>query len=138
MSVPFTPLGDRVVIQADVEDHAPQETASGLLTAKTLSAAVEGSDVEDSWFVGTVVALGPLVNRFDLRSYLRHQRSRGVVPVDELLALPAEYPDPVQLGDRVVFSWASGQQITIDGEKFLIMPARDVLAVLDPDESEAA
>ena len=105
---PFRPLGDRVVIQADIEDRAPHQAGSGLLVAKTLAAAVEGSDVEDSWFMGTVVALGPLVD----------QR------------------DPIQVGDCVTFSWAAGQQITVDGTKYLIMRQRDVLAVVDPDESE--
>ena len=143
MSVPFTPLGNRVVIKADVEDQAPQETASGLLTAKTLSAAVEGADVEDSWFVGTVVALGPLVNRFEVRPYvvrrLQECTGHGTINVaglqrlaHEVTQLPADCPDPLKTGDRVTFSWAAGQQITVDGEKFLIMPASEVLAVLDP------
>lgn len=103
MSLPFRPLGNRVVIKADVEDHAPEQTASGLLTATSLAAAVEGSDKEDSWFVGTIVGLGPLV----------------------------DHTDPLHVGDRVTFSWASGQQITADGEKYLIMRDKDVLAVLE-------
>lgn len=45
--------------------------------------------------------------------------------------LPREMPDPVRVGDRVTFSWASGQQITIDGERYLILRASDVLAVLE-------
>ena len=143
MTVPFTPLGNRVVIKADVEDHAPQETGSGLLTAKTLSAAVEGIDVQDSWFVGTIVAAGPAVNRFEIRPYVirrvRELTGNGTINVaglqrlaDEVTHLPADCPDPLKTGDRVTFSWASGQQITVDGEKFLIMPASEVLAVLDP------
>jgi len=101
-SLPFRPLGARVVIKADVEDHAPETTQSGLVTAKTLAAAVEGSDSEDSWFVGTVVGLGP-------------EQSK----------------DPVHIGDRVVFSWAAGQQLTLEGEKFLILHHSEVLAVLE-------
>lgn len=102
MSLPFRPLGARVVIKADVEDHAPQEHESGLVLAKTLAAAVDGSDAEESWFVGTVVGLGP-------------ERSK----------------DPIHIGDRVVFSWAAGQQIMVDGEKFLILHHSEVLAVLE-------
>jgi co-chaperonin GroES (HSP10) len=101
-TLPFRPLGARVVIQADVEDRAPEATSSGLMVAKTLAAAVEGSDVEDSWFVGTVVGLGS-------------EQSR----------------DPIHLGDRVVFSWAAGQQLTIDGVKYLILHHSEVLAVLE-------
>lgn len=156
--LPFKPLGDRVVIKADVEDHAPEQTDAGLYVAKTLTAAVEGSDVEDSWFVGTVVAIGPMVNRFDVRPYvLRELRDicqnghriwdgdmqEYFVDVTHLYmlerkikVLPSDCPDPVRVGDRVTFSWASGQQIMVDGEKFLILHASDVLAVLEP-ESEA-
>lgn len=146
-NVPFTPLGDRVVIKADVEDRAPTETASGLMLAKTLSAAVEGSDVEDSWFVGTIVAVGPLVTQFNIRPYvLRRLKelwrqgcdTHSVVAtpylsnlIHDIEALPTDCPDPVKLGDRVTFSWASGQQITVDGDRFLIMRASDVLAVLE-------
>lgn len=137
-SVPFRPLGDRVVIKADVEDRAPEQTESGLVLAKTMAAAVEGSDSEDSWFVGTVVAVGPLVNRFDVRQWVtRYLKGVGKVPVlaDRMLAelgrLPADCPDPVQVGDRVTFSWAAGQQITVDGERFLILKQSDILAVLE-------
>jgi len=150
--IPFVPLGDRVVIQADREDHAPTVTDSGVVLAKTLTAAVEGEDAEDSWFVGTVVAVGPLVNRFEIRPYVlkrlqtlltnddwRADRVLGQLQgvVDTITALPTDCPDPIAVGDRVTFSWASGQQITVDGERFLIMRASEVLAVLVP-ESEAA
>lgn len=148
--MPFTPLGDRVVIQADVEDHAPEVTDGGVVLAKTLAAAVEGSDREDSWCVGTIVACGPLVRAFDARGYLTRRLRATVVGMAtqtnghireglsalmaEVAHLPAECADPLQVGDRVTFSWASGQQITVDGERFLIMPAREVLAVvLDED-----
>jgi co-chaperonin GroES (HSP10) len=143
--IPFRPLGDRVVIQADVEDHAPETTESGLVLATSLAAAVEGSDAEDSWFVGTVVAIGPKVNRFDVRAWVTrrlHQWLDGgeMLAMRQFLSdiehLPADCPDPVQVGDRVTFSWASGQQITVDGTKYLIMRQGDLLAVLDP-ESEA-
>jgi co-chaperonin GroES (HSP10) len=147
-TLPFRPLGARVVIQADVEDRAPEATASGLIVAKTLAAAVEGSDAEDSWFVGTVVALGPLVNHFDIRPYVL-RRLRNVAEqtlwweykdkeqdlihglAAEVEALPPHAPDPIHLGDRVVFSWAAGQQLTIDGVKYLILHHSEVLAVLE-------
>jgi co-chaperonin GroES (HSP10) len=106
VSVPFTPLADRVVIQADREDHAPVTTESGVVLAATMAAAVTGADTEDSWFVGTVLACGP--------------------DVDPLKA-------GFQVGNRVVFSWTSGQEIRIDGEKFLIMRASQVLALSGED-----
>lgn len=145
MSVPFRPLGNRVVIKADRDDRAPVATDSGLVLAQTLAAAVEGSDSEDSWFVGTVVEIGPLVNRFELRPWLARRlqelANRQVESYEDTLEslgwalerLPAECPDPIRVGDRVTFSWASGQEITVDGEKFLIMAASEVLAVLEPE-----
>ena len=151
MMVPFTPLGDRVVIKADVEDHAPEATEGGIVLAKTLAAAVEGSDVVDSWFVGTVVAIGPLVNHFDVRAYvlrvLREIRTTAGVSsvyvdldglVADIDALPRDCPDPIKVGDRCTFSWASGQQISVDGERFLIMRASDVLAVFEDELKESA
>lgn len=101
-TLPFRPLGARVVIKADVEDRAPETIESGLVIAKTLAAAVEGSDSEDSWFVGTIVGMGP-------------EQSK----------------DPLHIGDRVVFSWAAGQQLTMDGAKYLILHHSEVLAVLE-------
>lgn len=137
MSVPFTPLGDRVVIKADVEDHAPEVTEGGVVLAKTLAAAVEGSDAEDSWFVGTVVAIGPLVNHFDIRAYLLNRIKLGdytlTAVAEAIQRMPRDCPDPIKVGDRVTFSWASGQQITVDGERYLIMSAREVLAVFEKE-----
>lgn len=140
MSLPFRPLGNRVVIKADREDHAPVQTESGVLLATTLAAAVDGSDAEDSWFVGTVIAVGPLVNRFEIRDYFRVRVGEMRVftfSSAELAALPAECPDPIRVGDRVAFSWASGQELAIDGEKFLIMAASDILAVLEEESVHA-
>lgn len=109
--LPFRVLGDRVVIRADREDRAPQETASGLLTAKSLNAAVEGTDPQDSWFVGTVVGLGPQ-------------------------ALSAK--DPVYVGDRVTFSWAAGQELRFGEDRYLILHTPEVLAVLPEEGPDAA
>ena len=58
---------DRVLIRADREDHAPTQTEAGLYVAQSMAAAVDGSDEAESWFVGTIVQVGPLVNRFEAR-----------------------------------------------------------------------
>lgn len=145
--LPLRPLGDRVIIQADVEDRAPTATAAGVFVAKTLAAAVEGDDAEDSWFVGTVVAVGPLVQSFQARPYLRRRLREWIdaghpIATKELAqalaqldACPEDTPEPIRVGDRVTFSWASGQQITIDETRYLIMRAADVLAVLNPEDA---
>lgn len=41
-----------------------------------------------------------------------------------------KFPD-LSIGDHVVFSWASGQDVVIDGERYLVMREADVLAVLE-------
>lgn len=134
---------DRVLIRADREDHAPTQTASGLYTASSLAAAVEGTDEAESWFVGTVVQVGPQVNRLHhrrvmLRWLVELEDEGHDIAVAEIRALrqrmedlPAEMPDPLAVGDRVAFSWVAGQQIAVDGEKYLILRASDVLAVLE-------
>ena len=134
---------DRVLIRADREDHAPTQTESGVYLAKSLAAAVEGDDPADSWFVGTIVQLGPAVNRLDVRSrVLRwlhdledHEHDIALVEIRALRqrvdTLPRDMPDPLHVGQRVCFSWASGQQINLDGEKYLILRAADVLGVLE-------
>ena len=134
---------DRILIRADREDHAPTQTAGGLYAASSLTAAVKGSDEADSWFTGTVVQVGPLVQKRDCRAtlitWLRWIEEEGVdVHIDEITrlrqqveAMWTDMPDPVQVGQRVTFSWASGQQITLDVDRFLILRASEVLAVLE-------
>lgn len=148
MTLPFRPLGSRVVIRADRDDGAPTSTPSGLQLAKTLAAAVDGSDAQDSWFVGTIVAKGPLVNQVDIRPYLVRKLQRlADAPLPNMplvaqiralrrhvMALPTEIAGPLRIGDRVCFSWRSGQQICVDEDRYLIMAASDVLAVLSPQE----
>lgn len=43
-----------------------------------------------------------------------------------------KWPD-LRLGDDVVFSWASGQDVVIDGEPYIVMREVDVLAVVVED-----
>ena len=38
---------------------------------------------------------------------------------------------PVKEGDRVLFSSYSGNEVTVDGEEYLIMTEDDILAVVD-------
>lgn len=134
---------DRVLIRADRDDHAPTQTEAGLYLASSLAAAVEGNDTGDSWFVGTVVQTGPLVNVRDCRRtltlWLLEMEEEGHdVTLKEVQTLRArveemsvDMPDPVKVGDHVAFSWAAGQQIVVDGDRFVILRASDVLAVLE-------
>lgn len=136
---------DRVLIKADREEHAPEQTASGLYVASSLAAAVDGRDAGESWFVGTIVQLGPLVNYLDIRSrvvrWLTELEDEGhdILPAEirvlreRVENLPRHMPDPLRVGDRVTFSWASGQQIAVGEDRYLILRADDVLAVLESE-----
>jgi co-chaperonin GroES (HSP10) len=144
MSLPIKPLGDRVLIQADPEDHAPLKTESGIYLAGSLAAAVTGEDAGTSWCVGTVVAVGPDVQPFDVRPFVRRRLVNlldfSTIPhgavrtiLEDLDDLPHATVEPVQVGDRVTFSWAAGQEMTVDDQKYLIMHVHEVLAVLEAE-----
>ena len=57
-----------------------------------------------------------IVNELRSRAALRH---RGRIPVD------------VKEGDLVIFSKYGGTEVKYNGEEFLVLPARDVLAVVE-------
>jgi chaperonin GroES len=80
---------------------AEQTTASGLVIPDTAKEKPQE---------GKVLAVGP--GRFDDAGEKR-------VPVD------------VQVGDVVVYSKYGGTEIKYQGEEYLILSARDVLAILD-------
>lgn len=136
---------DRVLIRADREDKAPTQTASGLYVAQSLAAAVDGSDSGESWFVGTIVQIGPLVRRFDIRDtvfdwlteLIDHGHDMSVAELRALRirirALPQEHIDPLKVGDRVVFSWASGQQIAIGEDRYVLLRMDDILGIVEED-----
>ena len=136
---------DRVLIRADREENAPKQTASGIYTAQSLAAAVDGSDSGESWFVGTFVQLGPLVRRFDVRDVvldwlqelIDHEHDMSVAELKALRmrvrALPQDHVDPLRVGDRVVFSWASGQQIAIGEDKYVLLHMLDILAIVEEE-----
>lgn len=143
MKLPLKPLGDRVLIQADAEDHAPLKTDSGIYLAGSLAAAVTGEDESLSWCVGTVVAIGPDVLNFDVRPFVTRRLqamlngpiTAGSVRhlLEDIEELPYVTTEAVKVGDRVTFSWAAGQEISMDGTKFLVLHAHEVLAILEAE-----
>lgn len=128
------PLGDRVLIKPLAQ---PTETESGILLA-------EQKQPEE---IGTVVAVG----------LARHQRKEEADSLaDTLIAIVgSEYgvdphgdhltminsaellrdlvrPEPcAKVGDTVLFSWASGQELTVNDERFLLMREADLMAVYE-------
>ncbi len=136
MTLPLRVLGDRVLIKPDVEDHAVEQTAGGIYVAESLAAAVDGEDTATSYTSGVVVAIGNQDQPFDCRPYIlrRLKEKSGMVRllhlIAEIEALPAHKPSDLRVGDRVTFSWKSGQEVAIDGDVYIVMQEADVLAVL--------
>lgn len=132
------PLGDRVLIRPDKN---PEQTDSGLHL-------VEHYKPETS---GEVIALGfarhPLhdvaedlagrldaLNRNNSYEFIEEEcelvRDAAILLRDLVRKAPS-----VQVGDTVVFSWQSGQDVYVDGERYLLMYESELIATL---ESEAA
>lgn len=55
------------------------------------------------------------------------------VGTGKLLENGTRVPMEVQVGDRVIFSKYAGTEIKIEGEEYLILSERDVLAVVPTD-----
>lgn len=148
MTVPLRVLGARVLIEPDREDLSPQQAASGLYTARTLGAAVTGSDEAESWYSGIVVALGDgLTGPFDVRPYVLRRLDELIAhptfhctPTvdtmalrDDVAALPVDKVSEIQIGDAVTFASTAGQSIEIDGTPYLILDVDEILGVLSPE-----
>lgn len=126
----FRPLGDRVLIKPE---KPSEQTESGLWLA-------EQRKPDEC---GTVVAVGEcrhprkeeaeaLAMRLD--AFECFEPGDGVI--DEAVSLIRDLvrKEPsVKVGDCVLFSWASGQEITVDDgkETYLLMRESDLLAVLE-------
>lgn len=130
------PLGDRVLIKPLAQ---PTETDSGILIA-------EGKKPDE---IGTVVAVGFARHprkeeaeqhaQFVLDQCECHLIARGITiePTAELLRDLVRVEPIVKVGDTVLFSWASGQELTLnDGdERYLLMKEADLLAVYEDKDT---
>ncbi len=159
----LTPLGSRVLIRPDTQ---PTESASGLIVfpddkypevEQSGEIVALGSGricpVNHSQVARLRVALGALCqSAFDGMIALAESAGtdgtmRGFVhPLSEALdnaktvladtGTVHTLPHEVKPGDTVLFSPASGQEITVDDERLIIMQENDLLAVLEPDIQE--
>lgn len=151
MTVPLRVKGTRVLIEPDREDLSPQETPSGLYTARSLGAAVTGQDEAESWYSGTVVALGDgLTGPFDVRAFVLRRLQEFIdsplfhctPTVDvwhlqrEIEALPVDAVCDLTIGDAVTFASTAGQTIVLDGTPYLILDVHDILGVLSPEPQQ--
>lgn len=129
------PIGDRVLIKPDVPADT---TASGLHL-------VQHWKPENC---GEIVAVGEprhplkaeaedLADRLEKR--IAQIISEGSDNHDHMGDAAAMLRDlvkrepAVKVGDVVVFSWTSGQELVIDGTKYLLMREDDLLGVLEGD-----
>lgn len=70
-----------------------------------------GLVLPDTWepeTTGTVMALGTAVTRKD-----------------------ATLLNQLKVGDAVVFSWQSGQEVLVEGDRWIVLDAKDVIAVIE-------
>ena len=143
MSAPIRVMGTRLLIAPDREDLSPIQTDSGVFLARTIGAALTGHDEHESWYSGTVLAVGKgLTGLFDVRAFVL-RRVRAMVEhgggdlgqlVREIEALPLNVSCDVHEGDRVTFSATAGHAIELDGAPYLILDIAEVLGVLTPED----
>jgi len=118
------PLGSRILIRPEA---AQDRTESGLW--------LQEDKKPDQ--TGTVVAIGTLTHPRKQEAedaadwlVLDDQSDGHMQAADLLRALVAREP-LVKVGDFVLFSWQSGQELVVDGERYLLLPEDDLLAVLE-------
>lgn len=142
--IPLRVTSGRVLIRPDVELQAVEQQG-GLYIAKTLDAAVSGEDPRDAWYSGTVIDLPDDRSLdFDVRPFLRRrlrdllddatydqlQRDIGSL-IRDLDELPMTRERGFRVGDRVTFGAHAGEELTVNGETYLILAESDVLGVLE-------
>jgi chaperonin GroES len=129
--VNLRPLGDRILIKPEIPTNV---TESGLILQ-------EDRKPEQT---GTVIAVGPCPHprKQEVEEWAEAAESHEVGTfaddewLDDLAALLRDLvrKEPeVKVGDYVVFSWTSGQEIWLeDGEqRYLLMRESDILCVVE-------
>lgn len=144
MTVPVKVLGDRVLVKPDVIDNAPETTASGIVLAKSMAAALTGEDKTTSVSRGTVIAIGrprhPLyVEALALAAKLDAVCCRSLADDERVSDAAHLLRDLVRrqpcsaVGDDVLFSHDAGQQITLEGEVYILLHEDELLAIVEPE-----
>lgn len=143
---PLRVLGPRVLIRPDRDDRAPEETASGLVLAKSLAAAVTGTDPVLAWSRGMVIAVGTPRHPFrdetlDLAgrltklasvSWASSSTNAGLLhDASQCLRDLVQREPCVAVGDDVIFAHDAGQEITLEHQTFILVKEDELLAVVD-------
>lgn len=136
MTAPFRVLGDRVLVKPDLNENAPEVRESGVVLAQSMAAAVTGTDPTLSFSRGTVIAVGtPKHPLKEVAEDAARIIESGVDDADpewaHLFRTLVRREPCVQPDDDVLFSQDAGQQITLDGETYVILHEHELLAVVE-------
>ena len=147
MSVPLRVLGDRVLVKPDINANAPETLDSGVIVAKSLASAVTGSDPIPVPHRGTVIAVGnpthPKQAYIEQIASIIHDIGAWNAATGESVSIPQLLRDLVRrepccaVGDDVLFASDAGQEITLDGEMYILLHESDLLAVVEPEVAYA-
>ena len=137
----ITPLANRVLIKPD---PPPDQTASGLHIPDN------ASSTKDFEMAGTVVKVGngpasaqrvrkAMIARFRAildeawlnMDHVGHLDSEITV---RLNALEAANLTELAPGDHVAFPYTAGTVVELDGERYLLMPEDQIVAILDRED----
>ena len=127
------PIGHRVLVKPE---KAPEQTESGLHLVEHAKPEQLGTvmSIGDSPYRGQVVTLLDVVARLCAVS-------GATDAIDDALSVAGDIrrslgsDDDLAVDDLVVFSWTAGQEIVIDGERYLMLKRDDILGVVeDTDE----
>lgn len=145
--IPLKVLGDRVLVRPDVLSNAPEQTASGVYLAQSMAAAITGEDYTTSVHRGTVIAVGNPTHSLKheaealalklIATYGTFADDADAIDAAHMLRDLVRRQPSVCVGDDVLFSHDAGQQITLDGETYILLRESELLAVVEP-EKEAA
>ena len=109
MSISLTPLEDKIIVK---QAEAETQTASGLFIP---------DNAKEKPQQGEVLAVGPG----------RRNDAGERIPFDVKVDDKGErIPMDVKVGDKVLYSKYGGTEVHYQGEDYLIVSARDILAIL--------
>ena len=149
--VPLKVLGNRVLVKPDINSNAPETLESGIVTAKSLAAAVTGEDPTVAVHRGTVVGIGTLrhplwheatalAEKLEFHYTSAEDHDFGFEPIGDaarMLRDLVRVQPSVIIGDDVLFSYDAGQQITLEHETYVLLDDKDLLAVVEPEPVSA-
>lgn len=149
MTLPLRVLGDRILVRPDVDDRAPEQQGA-VFVAKSLAAAVTGSDAVTSVSRGTVMAVGrPRHPLHDVAEDLARRllKAAGILTIPWIVDLARDAAKFLldvtrrqpccAIGDDVLFAYDAGQRIDLEHDTFIILHEADLFAIVEPEREVA-